>query len=530
MSQPPEQDHDDRPSIKIEEGELPRLIDQSTAALTHLNKIYIYGERPCIIHTAPHEETGTISRPAGATRVHYPDGVHLTELLTSAAKYYRFDRRLINEDSGKKDGGYRLVNAPRRIADHILARGAFHEFPRLDGIIEAPTVWHGEKIDRPGYHVASRLYLTQLPAGYRSPASDPTLKDALRAVNRMLDTISTFSFATEADRAAAIAAMMSPVLRRTLPSAPALCFDAPASGSGKSLLARVVSEIAIGRQGSLLALTGDEAEDEKRLAAGLLAADSILSADNLEAAPGGSLINSMLTEPSVSVRVLGQSLLVPVPTNVSLLINGNNLQIVRDMRRRVLLVRLNAGCERPEERVFTRDAVQYVRERRGSLIRDILTIVLAYQNANEPPVGTHPFGGFEQWDRTVRRPLVWCGLDDPLLPVDGLREMDPDLEATRSLFSSWREAFGDRGATCAEAIAAARKYTSRFDGDTESDHPELRESLQMAATDKLDSRRLAAWLRRHRDKIVDGLTLRQGADGHAKVARWTVIECGVRRS
>ena len=75
----------------------------------------------------------------------------------------------------------------------------------------------------------------------------------------------------------------------------------------------------------------------------------------------------------------------------------------------------------------------------------------------------------------------------------------------------------------------ARKHAQRFDGETEPAHPDLREALQMVATDKLDSRRLAAWLRRHRSRIVDGLTLSQGTDAHAKVARWTVTESGVKR-
>ena len=106
------------------------------------------------------------------------------------------------------------------------------------------------------------------------------------------------------------------------------------------------------------------------------------------------MLCSMITEPQVNVRMLGASVLVPVPTNVCLMLNGNNLSLVRDLRRRVLLVRLNAGVERPEERVFSREAVGYVRERRGSLIHDVLTITRAYSVHGEPHVGMLPFGGF----------------------------------------------------------------------------------------------------------------------------------------
>lgn len=511
---------DSIPEIKIEDGDLPRLLDASIAALSLKRFLYVYAERLAIIHVTPAEEAGTIHRPAGAARIHFVDGVLLTELLTSAARFLKYDRRI---------GEFRVVNAPRRLGDHILARGAWPEFSRLDGILECPTIWRGERIDKPGYHQASRLFLTKIPAGYKAPPAHPKLSDAEAAVDRLRDCISTFAFETDADESAAVAGIMSAVCRRVLPSAPAVCYTSPAPGSGKSLLARVTSEVAIGRQGSLLALTGDEAEDEKRLAAGLLNGDAIIVGDNVENVIGGAMLCSMLTEPQISVRLLGASVLVPVPTNVLLMINGNNLALVRDLRRRVLLVRLNAGVEHPEERVFSRDAVAYVRERRGSLIRDTLTIVSSYRLAAEPSVGSLPFGGFDEWDRTVRRPLMWLGLPDPLIPAQGLRELDPDIEATRALFQTWWEIFGNHGATCAEAIAEARKHVGRFDGDVEPAHPELREALQMVASDKLDSRRLAAWLRRHRDRIVDGLTLRQGTDGHAKVARWSIVECGVKR-
>ena len=59
---------------------------------------------------------------------------------------------------------------------------------------------------------------------------------------------------------------------------------------------------------------------------------------------------------------------------------------------------------------------------------------------------------------------------------------------------------------------------------TSDGNHELREALQVVCSEKINSRRLGNWLRGHRDKIVDGLQLRQvGTDGHAKVPRWKVV-------
>lgn len=520
MSQPVQEDHDTRPQIKIEDGELPALIDKAIAALVSTKKLFVFGDRLCLIHVTEEDEVGIIARPAGAARVHYPDSTLLTEMLTGAAKWLRFDKRI---------GGYRDANAPRRIADHILARNVFPEFPRLSGVIECPTIWRGELVDRPGHHEASGLYLTARPKGYKSPSREFANISIEVARERLFDAVSTFEFETEADRVAAVAGIMTAVLRRPMTAAPAIAIDAPLPGSGKSLLARLMSEIAIGRQGSVIALTGEKPEDEKRLGAALLAGDQVVIGDNIESEIDAPLLCSMLTESEVSVRVLGQSMNVRLPTNVVIILNGNNLAVVRDLRRRVLMMRMNANCERPEERSFARDAIAYVRERRGSLINAVLTLALAYRAAGEPHVGSRPFGGFDDWDRTVRKPLLWLGLADPLDPSNSLREIDPDIQTTRAMFSAWHDAFAPDGATCADALRTARKHNGRFDGDEEPAHPDLRDAIQMAVGDRLDSRVLSRWLRRHRDRIVDGLTLRQETDRHLKVARWQVVECGVKR-
>lgn len=517
---PPAPPTDKRPEIRLEPGENVRVIDQSVEALKAKRDIFEYASRLCVIHVTKTEEVGAITRPVGAVRVHYLDTTLLTEHMDNASRFLKYDGRV---------GDYRTVNAPRRVAEHILARGNWPAFPKLDGILEAPILWRGEVIDRLGYHQDSRFFLAKLPLGYSPLRDTPTPKDAEHALYHLEDSVSTFPHKTEADKSAHIAGRMSAVQRRAMAACPALAINANAAATGKTLTSRCMAELATGRPPALISLSGDEQEDEKRLAAALLAADPVVSCDNIEGTIGCPLLNSMITEPEVAVRVLGGSNLVRVPTNMTLILNGNNLAITRDLRRRVLLINLDAGCEKPEERVFSRDALAFVRENRAKLIRAVLTISLAYKAAGEPHVGTSTYGGFSEWDRLVRRPLVWLGLPDPLGPAQGLREIDPDYQATRSLFHQWFELFGVRGATSAEAITAARKQLSRADGGVDWKHPELREVLQQVASDRLDSRTLSAWLRRHRDRIVSGYSLRQGEDIHGHVARWTVIDCEVRR-
>lgn len=510
------------PTVFHEPGKLPEVLDaieDAIAAMADEANIYIWGGALFRIYRLPEPEEGHIKRPAGAVLLHRVDATHLAELATKAASHFRYDKR---------SESYRPMDCPRRAADAVISRGHWPKLRPLHGVVEAPTITtKGDVVDVAGYH-DSGLYLANVPQGYTSPSAAPHVTEARHAIQRIKEAVATFPFVSEADHVAAVAAVITGLVRRSLPSAPMIAITAPTPGTGKSLLSEAVAMVALGRQAAMLALGDDEAETEKRLYSALLAGDSLLIADNIETQLKGALLCQILTSPSVQFRPLGASVMATVPTATTLIATGNNLSIIGDLRRRVMLIRLDAATERPEQRTFKRDALAYVASKRGQLIRDALTITRAYLAAGTPPIdGLAPYGGFSDWDRLVRRPLVWAGLPDPLSPADVLRETDPDLETTRSMFSAWHKTFATDAATVAEAIAKARSVTPRFDGGSDPHHPELRDAIQAAAGDKLDSRRLGFWLRKHRDRIVDGQQLKQAeADSHAKVARWRVVVAG----
>jgi len=208
-----------------------------------------------------------------------------------------------------------------------------------------------------------------------------------------------------------------------------------------------------------------------------------------------------------------------------MLATGNNLAIVGDLKRRVVLIRMDAKTERPEQRTFARSHIDEVILKRGALISAALTIPMAYMAAGAPYIDGHtPFGSFELWDQMVRRPLLWLGYPDPLGGAEALRESDPDLEAMRALFSAWLDIRAlNKPCTVAEIVKVGMEY---MPGGGESSYPDLRDALQLVCSEKVNSRRLGIWLRNHRDRIVDGMQLqRAGDDGHAKVATWRIIQC-----
>lgn len=501
---------DGRPTIFHDPGRQHEVNDHIVAALATSQAgpdIYIWSNGLARIYELAKPETGEIARPAGSIILHSINATHLAEIATQKARHYKHDRR---------SNDYREMDCPKRSAEAIIERGHWPELRVLTGIVESPTLApDGELLDSQGYH-ACGIYITNIPSDYESLNAKPSISDAQDAIHQLKEPFTTFPFVGESDQSAAIAAIITALIRRSLPAAPMLAVTAPTPGTGKSLLADLVSKIAINRRSAVLALGSDEAETEKRLYAALLAGDSILTLDNIEQPLRGAVICQILTQSSVRFRPLGGSSVVTVPTCSTILATGNNLDIRGDLRRRVMLIRLDANTERPEQRQFKRDALAYVGERRGALIRAALTVPLAYLAAGSPPIeGLTAYGGFSEWDALVRRPLVWAGLPDP------------DLEVTRALFAAWRAAYGNEAATVADALSQARASMPRFDGNVDPVYPELRDALHAICGERLEARRAGGWLRRHRNRIVDGLQLLQVEnDTHAKVARWAVRTAG----
>lgn len=503
--------------IRHDPGKLPEVLDQLGAALAeYAANMYVYAGRLVRVYSVLEAQNGSVHRPRGALILHPVDAAHLVELAGRAAIHERFDARADR---------YKPCDCPKRVAEVYLARGHWPEIPTLTGFTEAPTITlDGKLLDQPGFNDGLFLAFDKI-AGYAPPPAMPSMEDAEQAMTILLDLIREFPLIGYEDRVAVLAGIITGLVRRILPAAPMMAITAPTPGTGKTLCAETFSIIASNRRASVLSLGHDDAEAEKRLSGVLLAGDACILLDNIERPLKGDLLCQVLSQPSVRLRPLGASGMVSIPTHALMVATGNNLAIVGDLKRRVVMIRMDAGTERPEQRTFARDHLADVFAKRGELIRAALTIPLAYQAAGAPAIeGLHPLGGFAEWDRMVRRPLVWLGLPDPLKASEGLREQDPDLEAMRLLFSAWRQAFDDKAVTGAEVVAAGMA-TQLMSSDRT--HPDLYEGLQLVCSEKPNTRRLGYWLRAHRDRIVDGLQLKPASpDGHAKVARWRVMNCG----
>ncbi len=503
---------DDRPIIKIKNGELPHILDQADAALGAWDPT-VFAQDGRLVRVMAIESDGhehDIHRPAGAITMQTVVPAHLVDRLALAAKWQKFNARTDE---------WRPADVPRPIADSFIARnGGWKHIRQLRGIVQAPTLRaDGTVLDAPGYDAGSGIYLAgELPKDYSAPHAQPNREEGLYALDEIWDALRDFPFVDASDRAAAIAGILTSLFRRSLPAAPMVSITAPTAGTGKTLLVDVSAVIATGRRAPVLSLGDDQTESEKRLASALLAGDSLINLDNIERPLYGDFLNQILTQPIASIRPLGASAKLNIQTNCSFFATGNALDMRGDLKRRVLLIRLDAKVERPEQRRFNRDVLQYVSKHRGELIRAALTITRAYLVADTPDVGTTPFGSFERWDAWCRRPLVWLGLPDPLLGAEDVRGEDPDITTQRQLFAAWFRLHSENPVTAGTMAQEAQNAGS---------DNELHEAMLSACGEKITAKRFGNWLRRHRGRVIDGRRLEAcGIDSHSKVARWRLVE------
>ena len=166
----------------------------------------------------------------------------------------------------------------------------------------------GSILNAPGWDEATGLWL-EMDRDFILPplAERPTIDDARRALELLKSLIRGWPWTSETDKAVALAAILTAVLRGAFQMAPVFLLVAPKASSGKSFFVDLVAHIVTGRWAPVISLNERREEADKQLGALLLEGPPIISLDNLMQDLGGALLNQMTTQPTVKIRILGKS-------------------------------------------------------------------------------------------------------------------------------------------------------------------------------------------------------------------------------
>ena len=500
--------NDQRPTIRVIAGEIEQIVDDAERALIASGR-GLYQRDGQIVGVVDIHVLTARGREIGAQSIGERGDHALLEDLATAAQFIKFDARAKGDVA---------IDPPLSIVKTLRQRAGRLRFPILTGVANAPTLrTDGSILSNPGYDESTGLLFDPLGAEFPAIPSRPTREEARAALALLEDLIGTFPFVGEADRSVALSAILTALIRRSLPTAPMHAISAPVAGSGKSKLVDIASVIATGHEAAVISQGTSDAEMDKRLGAALLAGDPIISLDNCEAPLGGELLCQMLSQTRVRTRILGQSTAPELTSGAFICSTGNNLTLVGDVTRRALLCALDPKHERPETRVFNRDPIEATKSGRPQYVAAALTLLRAFHIAGRP-IKAAPLGSFEAWSSLVRGALLWLGCADPVDTMEAVRGADPRLSAIAAVIEQWRNAIGAKGVTVADVIECA---TERVRASTEYAHPDFREALLTVAGNAgaINSQKLGRWLSGISGRIVNGFRFQPDGQRH-KVAVW----------
>lgn len=511
----PPRDASGRPEILLVPGELPKIATECERVILGRPKQLVFqrgGMLVRIVRADPVSMRDVQDATPGRLQTVEVTQDWLRTALTAYAAFYRLD---------KKSGEYCTVDCPTSVAKVLLELRGSWKFPSLLTITNAPTLrTDGTVVETPGYDRATTIYFDAGNVEFPKVPDAPTRDDALEALAQLKYLLKDFPFETDADRAVILAAILTALIRPALRAAPLFGISAPKMASGKSLLADIISLIATGRVGQAMPQGKDEDEDRKRLLAVLKEGEPLAVLDNVERPLGGGAMCAALTQETYRDRILGSSRTVVFPTCVTWIATGNNLMVEGDMTTRVLISRLDARVERPEERKFDIDPRRYVTEHRGRLVVAGLTVLRAYFVAGRPAQDIPQLGRFEDFSDIVRASLVWVGEADACEVRKRIEDADPERQIHVEIMVAWVEIFSCESLRACDVIQRLERGQGGLDVAGR-----LRELLAEVASGPggaITTRRLGTWLASKRDRIEGGMRIVQ--NGHLRrSALWAVV-------
>ncbi len=413
------------------------------------------------------------------------------------------------------------IHPPAAVVKDLLSLPQWPGVPALSGIVTAPLVApDGTLRTEPGYLPDARVYY-HAPGTLALPDNTPTPENISAAKTLLLDTLMRdFPFVDQSSRAHALALLLLPFVRLLIPGpTPFHLIDAPTAGTGKSLLAELVSIPFV--PGAAIPTTAAEDEDEwrKKITSSLLRGPSHFWVDNIQRRLVSGQLAAAITAVEWSDRRLGQSEDVTLPVRCVWVGTGNNATLSDEITRRTLWIRLDARVERPwlREGFHIGDIKAWARQERPKLIAAALTLVRAWLEAGRPKYSGKPLGSFERWSEIIGGILETIEVPGFLANASELYDrLDPEREAWGAFLTKWHKEYGDNPKGVSEIFPLATEDGLLL----EALGPGSEQSQKIA---------LGRLLRNKRDRIYGEYRL-CGAKGKARAAQYVVSIVSVMSS
>lgn len=482
--------------IKVVPGELNLITDAAERLIAERGNYYQAGGLIVSVITDP---------TTGDPSVCPTNLPALTKELAGAANWEKFDAR---------SSGWVRCDPPPRHVSILHDSKVYAHLSALAGLARQPYFrsTDGELVMQSGYDSISKLFAAFDPSQFVLP--DPTLEAAQEALALLEELLAEFHFVSPTDKAAALSAIFTSVVRPSLDFAPAYHAKAPVFGSGKTYLCELIGSFAGPAPNAKVSYPTTSEEATKVMLSLLLTNPAVIEFDDMDTdwIPHGA-IKRILTAEHITDRILGVSKTATVSTKSLFLGSGNNVGPVRDLLRRVVTINIDPRCATPATLSYKGFPVAKVRNDRGRYVSAVLTIIQAWRKAGCPRTDYENIVTYSgPWSDYCRHPLIWLGYPDPASSLLDQVKHDPDAETLGRVMIEWYKAFGSNPMTIRKMLESCG-----YDG-------ELLDALREFPVEErgvINRSKLGWILKKNANRVVGGYEL-QKVDAGERTAWWVV--------
>lgn len=314
----------------------------------------------------------------------------------------------VDETAGAQGTVYTFTWPDPNTIAAVMSRAA--KFSPLERVSHAPFVRpDGTIVTKPGYDEPTRTVLipSEDLSGLTVPGDPSPAEIQAARVLIMDEWLGDFPFAGDADRANALALVVTPAIRGMLPRVPMAVVDGLQMGVGKNLLADQILTVYTGQAARPMNFVDEAEELRKQITSAFRGGSEFFVFDEAHTLQGAALAQALTAE-TWQDRILGVSTMAEFPNKVTWISLGNQVQVQGDITRRVYRIALRPTYDNPQDRPASSfkhpgqsglDLGSWTRKHRRELLQAILTLVRAWFAAGQPyERRKSSFGSFEVWE------------------------------------------------------------------------------------------------------------------------------------
>lgn len=403
---------------------------------------------------------------------------------------------------------------PKDLVKDLLAF-VHSDLPRLTSVLEAPTFGkNGQLVCEPGYNRTNGIYLDPKRILKIPQVVFESVDVAKKRISFLKEEVfCDFPFASETDFTHLIAILVTGIVREMIEGpTPLFIINATSPGSGKSLLAELVSLILTGSASEARAIPKSEEEMRKSITSELMRGPRLVLYDNADQESEkihSPTLAAVLTSTIWTDRILSQSKMTSVENRTLWLLTGNNVGLTSELFRRSVQVKLEPNTSKPWERQSNdfkhANIKSWVCANRGEIMTNLLTICNSWVESGAKP-STKTIGSFEAWANIVGGIIEHIGLNGFLdSKNENYSEVDAELADWQDFTRAWWSKFKNLPQRVSSLYQICESY-------------ELLSSMLGSGSDKSRQTKLGIELKNKVGRIFGNyrVKLSKDAGGHGK--------------